>query len=96
MVTLNLTPKQAHLLYTHITPSKDIDYTLLGTIVTSTEATIPFTIDPVLIEGLRYTAIMRASPTLQMQDHSTWKEIVYVLTNAMVQYKLGMPAHAVA
>lgn len=80
MVTLNLTPKQARLLSTHL----------------NTEATIPFTIDPVLIEGLRYTAILRASPTLQMHDHETWKELVYVLSSAMVEHKLGLPAHAIA
>jgi len=93
MVTLSLTPKQAQLLYVHITPRQDIDYLLLGTIVTTTEPTVPFRIDPVLLETLRYTAIMRASPTLQMHEWATWKEIVYILTKAMVEYKLGLPAH---
>lgn len=93
MVTLSLTPKQAQLLYVHITPSKDTDHTLLGSMVNSTADTIPFRIDPVLLETLRYTAIMRASPTLQMHEWATWKEIVYILTKAMVEHKLGLPAH---
>lgn len=88
MVTLNLTLTQARLLSTHI----NADNTLLDT----SKDTIPFTIDPVLIESLRYTAIMRASPILQMNDLDTWKELVYVLSHAMVEHKLGLPAHAIA
>lgn len=92
MVTLSLTPKQARLLSLHATPVEDV----YRSIDTTTQPTIAFTVDPVVLEGLRYTAILRASPILQMQDYLTWKELVYVITDAMVAHSMGIPARKVA
>lgn len=92
MVTLQLTPKQARLLSLHATPVEDV----YRTIATTTQPTISFTLDPVVLEGLRYTAILRSSPILQMQDCLTWKELVYVITDAMMTHSLGIPTRKAA
>ena len=92
MVTLHLTPKQARLLSLHATPVEDV----YRTIATTTQPTIPFTLDPVVLEGLRYTAILRASPILQMHEHTTWRELAYVITDAMVAHSMGIPARKAA